>query len=199
MRSTSTRLLLTCAAIGVGAGIPFTVTGYLHGVVVATLPIIYGAMIGLYFLPGVIAQSLLRRGGVALLTSLMAGITAAAFNPVNIWRHLGTALLIGALQEMPFALSRYRVWRAWVFYLAAGVAGVIMGTVVLIALGIHHFAPVAEIISIAIWVGSPILMTWIGRAIAAGIDRTGAARGLQGPMMRGPGRTRSSSLHMAIA
>ncbi|MGO3886051.1 MAG: ECF transporter S component, partial [Mycetocola sp.] len=100
MNSLNTRLLLTCAAIGVGAGIPFTVTGYLHGVIAATLPIVYGAMIGLYFLPGVIAQSLLRRGGVALLTSLMAGITAAAFNPMNMWRHLGTALLIGALQEL---------------------------------------------------------------------------------------------------
>lgn len=189
MTSMNTRLLLTCAAIGVGGGLVFAVTGYLHVVVLATIPVVYGVLIGVYFFPGVVAQSLLRRPGVAVVTGVIAGLTASAFNPTNVWRHIGTGLLIGLLQELPFALSRYRYWKAWVFYLAAAIAGVVFGGVVLIALGVDHFAPVAEIVSIAVWVLTPLLVTWLARLVAAGIDRTGAARGLQHDIDRRPSRS----------
>ncbi|MGO3885360.1 MAG: hypothetical protein ACTJHU_03590, partial [Mycetocola sp.] len=84
-------------------------------------------------------------------------------------------------------------------YLAATIAGVVIGAAVLFALGIHHFAPVAEVIYIAIWVGAPILMTWLGRLIASGIDRTGVARGLQLPLERPRSRGTGGTLHMAAA
>ena len=199
MTSLSTRLLLTCAAIGVAGGLVFGVVGYLHAVVLLTVPVVYGALIAVYFFPGVVAQSLLRRGGVALLTGTIAGLAASAIDPVNLWRHVGAGLLIGALQELPFLLTRYRYWKAWVFALAAVVAGVVMGAFVLVLVGPDHFAPVLETVYIAIFVLSPLLVTWLARLVAAGIDSTGAARGVQGEVDRRRPPRRTAPLAMAVA
>jgi energy-coupling factor transport system substrate-specific component len=197
MTSLSTRLLLTCAAIGVAGGLVFGVVGYLHPVVLLTAPVLYGALIGVYFFPGVVAQSLLRRGGVALLTGTIAGLAASAIDPVNLWRHVAVGLLIGALQELPFLVTGYRYWRGWVFALAAAIAGVVMGALVLVLVGPHHFAPVAEIVYIALFVLSPLLVTWLARVVARGIDSTGAARGVQGEIDRRRRRERAAPLAMA--
>lgn len=196
----STRLLLTCAAIGVGGGLVFGVVGYLHPVVLLTAPLLYGALIGVYFFPGVVAQSLLRRGGVALLTGTIAGLAASALDPVNLWRHVGVGLLIGGLQELPFLLTRYRYWKGWIFSLAAIVAGVVMGGLVLLVFGVDRFAPAAETVYIALFVLSPLLVTWLARLVARGIDSTGAARGVQGEVdRRRPRRASGVPLAMAAA
>jgi energy-coupling factor transport system substrate-specific component len=194
MTSLSTRLLLTCAAIGVAGGMVFGVVGYLHPVVLLTAPVLYGTLIGVYFFPGVVAQSLLRRGGVALLTGTIAGLAASAIDPVNLWRHVGVGLLIGALQELPFLVTRYRYWRAWVFALAAAVAGAVMGALVLVIVGPGHFPPLAETIYIALFVLSPLLVTWLALIVARGIDATGAARGVQGEIDRRRPRESSAPL-----
>ncbi|WP_183086491.1 ECF transporter S component [Mycetocola zhadangensis] len=175
----STRLLLTCAAIGVAGGLVFVVSGYLNGVMSAAVPILYGSLVGVYFLPGVVSQSLLRRGGVALLTGLFAGLIAAAFSPQWFLRYFGAGLAIGLLQEVPFLIGRYRYWRGWVFYLAAAIAGLIFGAGVFVAIGAEKFEPLANIVYFGLFVVSPMIFTWLGRILAARIDKTGVARGLQ--------------------
>lgn len=190
----STRLLMTCAAIGVGSGIVFTVAGFVNGIVAAAAPIVYGLSIGVYFLPGVIAQSLLRRPGVALITSLIAGLVGSAVNPAFIMRYLATGLAIGLLQELPFAVSKYRYWRAWVFYVSAAVMGVVFGGGVFIAVGMEHFVGWANLVYFGMFAVSPVLFTWLGRVIAAGLNKTGVARGIQHDVDR---RSHSSGSHRA--
>lgn len=175
----STRLLMTCAAIGVGSGLVFTAAGLVNGIIAATIPVIYGLSIGVYFLPGAIAQSLLRRGGVAIVTGMIAGLVASAVNPAFVVSYLGAAAAIGLLQEVPFAISAYRYWKTWVFYTAAAVMGLIFGGAVFIAVGLEHVVGWANIIYFGSFVLSPLIFTWLGRVIAAGIDRTGVARGVQ--------------------
>lgn len=193
MQRLSTRLLLTCAAIGVGGGLVFVVSGYIGGTISATAPVLYGLIIGVYFLPGVVAQALLRRGGTALMTGLTAGLVSAAFSPQWFFRYFGTGLAIGLLQELPFALSRYRVWKSWVFFLAAGVAGVLFGASVLVALGLEHFAPLAQIVYIALFVLSPIAFTAIGRGVAAALARAGVGRSISLPVDRRSSRADSNA------
>jgi energy-coupling factor transport system substrate-specific component len=187
MQRLSTRLLLTCAAIGVGGGLVFVVSGYVGGTISATAPVLYGLIIGVYFLPGVVAQALLRRGGVALMTGLTAGLVSAAFSPQWFFRYFGTGLAIGLLQEIPFAVSRYRVWRSWVFYLAAGIAGIVFAASVLVVLGIDHFTPVAQAVYIALFVLSPIAFTAAGRGVATALARAGVGRSIAKPVQRGRG------------
>ncbi|MBG6238854.1 energy-coupling factor transport system substrate-specific component [Mycetocola sp. CAN_C7] len=195
----STRLLLTCAAIGVAGGLAFVVSGYVQGLLAATVPILYGALIGIYFLPGVISQSLLRRGGVALLTGLFAGLVAAAFSPQWFFRYLGTGLAIGLLQELPFVTARYRYWKAWVFYLAAAIAGLLFGLGVFIAVGLSHFTGWANLVYFSLFAISPVVVTWLGRIIADRLDKTGVARGLQYEIDRRAGRSESMNALMAAA
>jgi energy-coupling factor transport system substrate-specific component len=192
MRNSSTRLLLTCAAIGVGGGLVFVASGYVQGLIAATLPILYGLLIGVYFLPGVIAQSLLRRGGVALLTGVFAGLVAAAFSPQWFFRYLGAGLAIGLLQELPFAVTRFRYWKAWIFYLAATIAGILFGIGVFVVLGASTFPGWASVVYFTLFVVSPIVATWLGRLLADRLDRTGVARGLQHEIDRRAGRRENS-------
>ncbi|WP_183086344.1 ECF transporter S component [Mycetocola tolaasinivorans] len=179
MHQTNTRLLLTCAAIGVGGGIPLAVAGYLHVVVLAAVPIIYGLLISVYFLPGIISQWLLRRPGVALLTGLVAGLTSAALDPTQYARHIGTGLLIGVLQELPFVFTRFRYWPGWLYYVGALFGGVSLAAIMAFAFNISKFDPISQVIFIALFVLGPSLFTWMARLIAARIERTGVVRGLQ--------------------
>lgn len=186
MRNTTTRLLLTCAAIGVGAGLPLGLAGYLHVVVLAAVPVLYGFLIGIYFFPGAIAQALLRRPGVALFTGVFAGLTSSIIDPAQAGRHIGVGLLIGLIQEAPAAIGRYRYWRAWPAYLASVIAGGVLAVIMSLALRTIHFGEVAQIVFVLLFLLAPAGYTWLARTVAAGIDRTGAARGLQGPVRPAP-------------
>ncbi|MFF1879624.1 ECF transporter S component [Leifsonia sp. NPDC058230] len=197
MKNTSTRLLLTCAAIGVAGGIVFSISAYVSGTLAAAAPMFYGAVIGVYFLPGVIAQALLRRGGVALITSVIAGLVSVPFQPIG-FAAVMAAGSIGLLQELPFAVTLYRYWRAWLFYAAVTVAGLVFGFGVFIAQGAEQSQPWVQVVHIGLFVLSPILFTWIGRAVAAALDRTGVGRGLQLPVVR-PRRRRDTDVLSMVA
>ncbi|QTX04302.1 ECF transporter S component [Agromyces archimandritae] len=178
MQRTTTRVILSCAAIGVGGAIVAAGSGYLAAAVAAFLPAVYGLTIGTHFLPSVIALALLKRPGVAVLTGVIAGLVASAFAPMWFLRFVGTGLLVGALMELPFLLTRYRRWSAWMYYVAAAVAGVLIGVPVAITFDADRFAPAVQVLYLAFFALSPLLFTWIGRLIAASLARTGVARGI---------------------
>jgi energy-coupling factor transport system permease protein len=197
MKNTSTRLLLTCAAIGVAGGIVFSISAYVSGTLAAAAPMFYGAVIGVYFLPGVVAQALLRRGGVALITSVIAGLVSVPFQPIG-FAAVMAAGSIGLLQEVPFAVTGYRYWKAWLFYTAVVIAGLIFGVGVFVAQGADLAQPWVQVVHVGLFVLSPVFFTWIGRLVAAGLDRPGAGRGLQLPVVR-PRRRDSGPLPMTAA
>lgn len=175
---TSTRFLLSCAAIGVGGGLVAGASGYLAAAFAAFGPLLYGLTIGSHFLPSVVAFALLKRPGSAVLTGLIAGLVGAALAPHWFWRYVGTGLLVGALLELPFLLTRYRVWSPWMFYLSGVGSGAVIGLAVFFAQGAEHYAWWAWVVSLACWVASPPLFIWIGRVIARALERTGVARTL---------------------
>jgi len=172
----STRVILSCAAIGVGGGLFAAGAGYLAGLIAVIAPVLYGVTIGTHFLPSAVGLALLRRPGTAVLTGLIAGLVASAFAPQWLLRYLGTGLLVGVLLELPFLVTRYRKWSAWLYYLAAGGSGVVLGVAVFIALGAEYYAPVVWAIALPLYVLSPIVFTWLGRVIAAALERAGVAR-----------------------
>ncbi len=120
---TSTRVLLSCAAIGVGGGLVAGASGYLAAAFAAFGPLLYGITAGTHFLPSVVALALLKRPGTAVLAGVIAGLVGAAFAPWWIGRFVGTGLLVGVLLELPFLITRYRRWDPWLFYVFGGVLG----------------------------------------------------------------------------
>ena len=179
MNQVSTRILLSAAAVGVAGGVLAAGAGYAAGIMAAVLPVAYGLTVGAHFLPSVIGLAVLRRPGMALLTGLIAGLVASAFAPQWILRYLGTGLLVGALIELPFLITRYKIWSGWMYYVSAGFAGLILGAGVLVALGVNYFAPLTQFIYISMFVLSPALFTWMGRLIAAALERTGVVQDLK--------------------
>lgn len=172
----STSVLLTCAAIGVATGVLQAIAGAVSAPVSATAPILYGLLLGVHVLPGVIAQELLRRPWVALITHLIAALVASAVVPVWIGRYVGTALLIGGLQEGIAALSRYRSWQPWRFFLSAVIIGVVIAAAIWFAADVARFPLWGQIVYVALFVIGPVLWTAVGLAIGRGLRRAGVPR-----------------------
>lgn len=176
MNKISTRLLMSCAAVGVAGGVVFTVNAWVGGLLANLLPLAYGLTVGLYFIPGALAQALFRRPGVGFLASALAGLVASPFQPIFFGAFL-VSMLIGALQELPFLIARYRVWRWWLFLIGSLTAGAIMtgGTFHVLAGG--DYSPVGAAAIVAGFLLSPaagtMLAVWLaGRLAAAGVGRS---------------------------
>lgn len=171
-----TRVLLICAAIGVATGILGGVAGLVTTGVLALAPWAYGLVLGSHVLPGIIAQQVLRRPFVALITHVFAALISSAFAPMWALRFLGTALLFGAIQEGVAALTRYRAWGAWRFFISAGVIGVFVAVVVFFAADMASLDPWAQITYLAISVLGPVAWTAAGLSIGSALRRAGVAQ-----------------------
>jgi energy-coupling factor transport system substrate-specific component len=167
---------------------------------VLAAPLAYAAVVGAWFLPGAIAQGLLRRGGAAALTMLIAGLVCVPFTPYG-FSAVASTLMVGLLQEVPFVFTLWRYWAKWLVYLWAVIVGVCYavflwyGTQAPADLGYVEQGSVEDTaagglsvevlwIMIPIVVASAVLFTFIGHTIANAIARTGVARGLQPPANR---------------
>ena len=177
MHRTSTRVLLSCAAIGVGGGLVAGASGYLAAAFAAFGPLLYGITAGTHFLPSVVALALLKRPGTAVLAGVIAGLVGAAFAPWWIGRFVGTGLLVGVLLELPFLITRYRRWDPWLFYVVGGVLGARAGRSPCSSASAPSTTRWwAWAIALPLWVASPVFFTWIGRVIAARLARAGVAQ-----------------------
>ncbi len=172
----TTRVLLICAAIGVATGMLGGVAGLLTPVVIAAAPWAYGLVLGSHVLPGIIAQEVLRKPLVALVTHVIAALISSAFNPAWALRFIGTALLFGAIQEGVAALTRYRSWGAWRFFVSAALIGVFVAVVVFFAVDFGKFAPWAQITYLVISVLGPVAWTAVGLGVGTSLTRAGVAR-----------------------
>jgi len=172
----STRVLLVCAAIGVATGILGGIAGLLTIPVLAGPFFLYGLVLGSHVLPGIVAQEVLRQPFVALVTHVVAALIASAFNPAWTLRFIGTALLFGAVQEGVAALTRYRSWGAWRFFISAAVIGAFVAVVVYFVAHLGAMALWTQIVYLAISVLGPIAWTAVGLGIGSSLRRAGVAR-----------------------
>ncbi len=169
----STRVLLICAAIGVATGLLGGVAGWLTPAVIAAVPIVYGLVLGVHVLPGIIAQEVLRLPWVALLAHVLGALVASAMAPGWAGRFLGTAILFGGIQELVAAATRYRVWRAWRFFISAVVIGILVAVVVAFVAHLSSLPVWAQIAYLAISVIGPVAWTAIGLGIGVQLRRAG--------------------------
>ncbi|HCS62016.1 MAG TPA: acyl esterase [Microbacterium sp.] len=169
----STRVLLICAAVGVATGLVSAGAGYLSIIVSATAPVLYGLVLGSHVLPGIVAQSLLRVPGVALITHMLAALVSTAFAPAWVLRYIGTALLIGVIQEGITALGRYRYWGLGRFMISAVIVGVILAVPIGFAANIDKFEPWAFVLYLVMFIVGPVAWTFIGVRIGSSLRKAG--------------------------
>lgn len=171
----STRTLLVCAAIGVATGILGGVAGLVTVGVITFVPFVYGLVLGVHVLPGIIAQEVLRKPMVALITHVIAALISSAFTPMWAMRYIGTALLFDAIQEGVAALTRYRAWGRWRFFVSAGIIGVLVSIVVGVVVDLAQFALWVQLSYLIVSVLGPVVWTAIGIAIGNALRRAGIA------------------------
>lgn len=183
----STRLLLSTAAIGAAGGLLVVGLNY----ALAPLPpgsltySIYAAATPLWALGAFVAMALFRRPGIALLTSVFAGL-------VNLVSPFGVAqlvnfLVIGLLLEVPFAVARYRRWSDRFFWIAFPVGALLLSVGYLVPTLVAGAIVPSEI---APWVAALLVVATV--ALALGITalslRTAASLRKAG-ISGGPGST----------
>lgn len=174
-RRTPTRILLACAAIGAAGGLivaPITIFSS-TGPALA-LPVIYALLSMVKLLPGVLAQTLLRLPGVALLTGVIVGLINIPFSAHGPMVFVSLAG-VGLLQEIVVAVLLYRRWGLLVQLINNLVAGAAIAW-----LGWRLFAADATHAGVAIgyWgaaIAAIIAVTLIGYLIAARVRRSGVA------------------------
>ena len=89
---------------------------------------------------------------------------------------LGTAILFGGIQELVAALTRYRVWDAWRFFISAVVIGILVAVVVAFAADLASLPLLAQIIYLIVAVLGPVAWTAAGLGIGVSLRRAGVAR-----------------------
>ena len=141
----TTRFLLTCAAIGAAGGVLIIALNWMSIGTGAFALFLYGATIGIWVLPQMVGQALLRVPGTALLISLIMGLVNAPFTPFG-YAQITSALMFGLLLEIPFAILLWRNWSDRVFWIAHPIALVVASSSYFLAIDLGALAP------------------WIGRA-----------------------------------
>ena len=167
-----TRTLLTAAAIGIIGAVLISVSTSLELPAMAISPVLATPLLGLYMFTPVVALALLRKPGVGLFASLVAGLAAMPFTGFIFFVPLGS-VICGLLAEAPIAVSRYRRWQWWRYVIAAVLEGAIM---LLIHWTIWHIDAMVVGMQIAMVVGilgSEIVWTFIALAVVRGLNRAG--------------------------
>ena len=187
-RGTNTRFLLTVAAIAVAGGLIGIPNAYLFNALSFTQPWALGIAAAFYIIPGVLAQAILRRGGVGLLAQVLAGLAAAPFVPTGILSVSAFAIL-GLLIEIPFLVGLYRYWRPWLFY----VSGAWVAAFYSLFWGVFYNTPslgtfVLVMQPVLLLVGMAVATT-IALVVARLVERTGVLRGIRAPEDRRRTRT----------
>ena len=176
MKTLTTRYLMACAAIGAATGVLLIPAYFVSFAISAAVPLAYAAMAGVWFLGPVVALAVLRRPGAAVLTMLLAGI-------INIASPAGpsaiiTNLMVGAALELGFLVTRYRIWRPWLFYVTALVFQTFYAISAYAFFNIDDMAVAAQGVFFALMAVSTGVFTWLGLLLAGRLAATGVARGI---------------------
>ena len=171
-RPLTTRVLLSCAAIGAAGAVLLTVANLTAKLLIPVFPPSAYILAGLWAVPATLALALLRRPGVGVLTGLIAGLAMTPFSPQ------GASVILAALWwaaacELPFLITRYRRWTLLLHVCGGIVAGlasiaVSAATGVLPTLGFS-----GQVLTVALSLAAPVVATIGGVALARRLRRSG--------------------------
>ncbi|MGH7912216.1 MAG: ECF transporter S component [Candidatus Dormibacteraceae bacterium] len=169
---TRTRTLLTIAAIAAAGAVLLAIAGDLALVGLTVFPLLTAALTGIWILIPITALGLLRRGGVGLLASVIAGLVALPFTGFQVFIPIA-AIVTGVVVEAFFAITLYRRWPAWRFYAAAVVESAVLLAVEWRTFGIAHMVLPFQIAMVAVLTAANLACAWVALRTAARLRRAG--------------------------
>ncbi|MEF3323265.1 MULTISPECIES: ECF transporter S component [Gulosibacter] len=169
----ATAVLLTTAAIGAAGGMIITpVSLFSSSGPALAFPPLYAALAAVKLLPGVLAQSLIRRPGVALLAMVVVGLINIPFSTHGPMVFVSLAA-VGLLQEIVFAVGLYRVWSWWMHVISNVFVIVVLAVIGLRAIATPETAPTVMATYWAVAVLSALVIVAVGLLISNAVARTG--------------------------
>jgi len=169
-----TRVLLSAAALGAAGGVYVVALNWASVLTGAIAYYIYAATIALWALPVYVSQALLRRPGIALLTSVIMGLINAAFTPFGV-QQLINFVVVGIVMELPFAVTLYRRWSKRFFWIAQPISALLQSAIYTVSVVLAFEAVPAWALVVAIVGGiiSSFVVTWLGQLIAGRLRKAG--------------------------
>ncbi|MEV6596212.1 ECF transporter S component [Actinoplanes sp. NPDC051346] len=184
MKSLTTRFLMTCAAIGAASGVLLVPVNHASAILAPTVPIVYAGLVGFWILGPVLGLAVLRRPGAALLTTLIAGLVNVPLTPFGP-SAVVTTLMVGVAVESGFAVTRYRVWKPWLFYVTTVLFTAVYAVVAYASFDMGSTVVAVRVLFFVLMLASATLATWAGLALAKRVAKTGVTRGLVRPTSTG--------------
>ncbi len=144
-----TRILMVCAAVGVACGLLLVPVNYAPAALMFTAPLLVLPLSGIWAIPPLLGLGILRRPGAALLTSTIAGLVTVGLTPFG-WIGLGIGIAWGIIAEIPFLISRYRLWRGWLFAVAGALIGALTAPLNYTSYGLDQMSLGAQVFGLGI-------------------------------------------------
>ncbi|MGB4777932.1 ECF transporter S component [Microbacterium sp.] len=174
-RRYTTRTILTAVALGAAVGVILIPINFAQGALTAAAPMVAVAIYGVWGMSALIPLALLRRAGTGVIGGTAAGI-------VTIISPYGVFMVImmrfwGVLMELPFLVTRYRLWGWKTFTVAGIVTGAIACAMSIGSLNLLSMETGLVVGICVIQVVSFVICSLLSLAIARGLSRTGIAGG----------------------
>lgn len=171
----STRTILTAVALGAAVGVILIPVNFMQNAVAAAAPMVAVAIYGLWGMSALIPLALLRRGGAGIIGSTAAGIVTI-ISPYGVFMVV-MMVIWGAFMELPFLITRYRLW-GWKMFTIAGLATGLVSSVMTMGSLNLWTAEQGLIVGIFIVQTISFVACSLGSlAIARGLARAGIAGG----------------------
>lgn len=168
MKRASTAYLLTCAAIGVAAGILLWGATGLSTLLFVTFPFVSVALAGFWLLPAVVALRLLERPLAGLLVGLLSGLV--------VFPYLATSLWWAFFAELPILLGLYRFWKTWQYFAGAVFVGILYPILAAQSFDLWAMPLWTMVGFFALTIASCVAGVWLGIVVGDGLRRAGVAR-----------------------
>lgn len=175
MSRVSTVYLLTCAAIGVAAGLLIIPATAVSTLTYATIPPLGALTAGAWVIGFVIAMRLLERPGAAVLMGLISGLVSIPFSASGPAIVI-TNVMFAAFIELPFLVTLYRRWHKWLYYTGALVAFALYAAWTITSANMQAFPAVVVALYAAGLLASAGIAVWLGILIADRLRAAGVAR-----------------------
>lgn len=174
-RRYTTRTILTAVALGAAVGVILIPVNFVTSAITAAAPMVAVTIYGLWGMSALIPLALLRRGGTGIIGSTAAGIVTI-ISPYGVFMVV-TMVAWGVFMELPFLVTRYRLW-GWKMFTAAGlITGLLSCGMSIASLNLLSMETSLVIGICIVQTLSFIAFSLLSLAIAKGLARTGIAGG----------------------
>jgi energy-coupling factor transport system substrate-specific component len=178
LKGWSTQDLLVTAVVGIVFGLLIIpIHMFIAYLEMLAGPIVSRSLVGVFFVPGLMALYITRRPGAAIIATLISSLVQVPLSP-QAWAVLSLVFVNGIPMELPFLVTRYRNYSTAMMVISGALVAIPNYVARAAVFGYLNLSPVVVIVagvmtmaSAAFWGG------WLSKVLADAIAKTGVLSG----------------------